>query len=185
MKLKKILALALSGILAVSMLAGCGGSAIETNTNVTRDSGMVTTAVNKDLKDLKVTFKSDSDFASKLVVVANNVTADDLKGLPQATYLSGSAQGTLTYLTKATWMQSAPSTAGTYVCGIWFDGGMSADEVGAVVASYLDGAKDITTKFDVTKASIETYKVTLGTGSSEKSVWLVGVLVTLENKSST
>lgn len=184
MKLKKILALALSGILAVSMLAGCGSTVI-TNKNVTRDSGRVVASVNDSLKQLDVTFKSDSDFASKLATVANNATLDDVKSLATADYLTGSAQSTLTYITKAKWMQSAPTEKGTYVCGIWFDGSKSAYEVGSIAASYLDQAAAITETFNVTEASVEAYKVTLGTGDAEKDVWLVGILVTLAEKSST
>lgn len=185
MKLKKILALALSGILAVSMLAGCGTANTGLNDNVTPATSMVVGSVNSKLKDLKVKFAADSDFASKLAVVANNATLNDVGSLSDSAYLTGSAQSTLTYVTGATWMQSAPSQAGTYVCGIWFDGGKSADAVATAVAQNLDLAKDITTSFNVTKAALESYKVTVGTGSSAKTVWLVGILVTLENKSTT
>ena len=182
-KCKKILALVLAGVLAIGMLAGCGSAASSgTNDNITPDKGVVTTTVNKSLKNLKVDFKSDSTFASQLAIVANSATQEDVKGLNGAAYLTGSAQGALAYVTKATWMNSAPSQAGTYVCGIWFDGGKSAEEVGVTVASYLDLASGITKDFKVTKASIETYKVTMGTGGSEKSVWLVGVLVTLADR---
>ena len=81
-KCKKILALVLAGVLAIGMLAGCGSAASSgTNDNITPDKGVVTTTVNKSLKNLKVDFKSDSTFASQLAIVANSATQEDVKGL--------------------------------------------------------------------------------------------------------
>lgn len=186
MKLKKILALALSGILAVSMLAGCGGAAGSvTKDNVTPATSKVIGSVNKKLDELQVKFASDSDFASQLAIVANSATLNDVSSLSGGAYLTGGAQTALTYITGAKWMQSAPDAEGTYVCGIWFDGGMSADAVATAVATNLNLAAAITENFNVTKSALESYKVTVGTGASEKTVWLVGILVTLETKSTT
>lgn len=186
MKLKKILALALSGILAVSMLAGCGGAAGSvTNDNVKPATSAVIGSVNSKLGKLNVKFASDSDFASQLAIVANSATLSDVSNLSGGAYLTGNAQAALTYVTGAKWMQSAPDAAGTYVCGIWFDGGMSGDAVATAVANNLNLAAAITEDFNVTKSALESYKVTVGTGASEKTVWLVGILVTLETKSTT
>ena len=189
MKLKKILALALSGILAVSMLAGCGGAAGSvTNDNVKPATSAVIGSVNSKLDKLdklNVKFASDSDFASQLAIVANSATLSDVSNLSGGAYLTGNAQAALTYVTGAKWMQSAPDAAGTYVCGIWFDGGMSGDAVATAVANNLNLAASITDGFNVTKSALESYKVTVGTGASEKTVWLVGILVTLETKSTT
>lgn len=186
MKLKKILALALSGILAVSMLAGCGGAADSiTKDNVTPATGAVIGSVNGKLDELQVKFASDSEFASQLAVVANSATLNDVSSLSGAAYVDGNARTALTFVTGATWMQEAPKQAGTYVCGIWFDGGMGADAVAAAVAQNLNMAAAITEEYNVTKSALESYKVTVGTGATEKTVWLVGILVTLEAKSST
>ena len=179
MKLKKILALALSGIMAVSMLAGCFGGGTSSDT-VKRDGGRVRAAVNDSLAALDVEFEADRAFAADLGTVANSATPADIAGMP--TFLTGDARSTLLYVTKASWMQQAPDKAGTYVCALWFDGDHSAYDVGKTMALYLDMASAITDTFDVTDASLEALEVTIGTGENAEEVWLVGVIVTLADK---
>ena len=70
MKLKKIASLALAGIMAVSMLAGCsngennnGGNSGDDNTVITPSTTPVVDAVNKGqdvTNDVKITFTADS-----------------------------------------------------------------------------------------------------------------------------
>ena len=180
MKLKKILALALSSVLAVSMLAGCFGGGGSSD-GLKKDGGMVRSSLNDSLKALDVEFEADRGFAADLATVANSATPTDIPGtLPQ--YITGDARSTLTYTTKATWMESAPSEKGTYVSAFWFDGNWSAYQVGNTMATYLDMAADITKSFDVTDAKMEAYKVTIGTGEQAKEVWLAGIIVTLADK---
>ena len=178
MKLKKILALALSGMLAVSMLAGCfGGTSSDT---VKRDGGRVRAAVNDSLAALDVEFEADRAFAADLGTVANNMTLADIKDTTG--YLTGNAQSTLVYMTKATWMAGEPTAAGTYVSAMWFDGDMTAYEVGQAVATGLDQATAVTEKLDITDAKLEAFEVTVGTGEDAKEIWLVGFLMTLADK---
>lgn len=179
MKLKKILALALSGVLAASMLAGCFGGG--SSDGLKKDGGMVRSSVNDSLTALKVEFDPDSSFAADLATVASSATPADIAGtLPQ--YVTGDARSTLTYTTKATWMESAPTEKGTYVSAFWFDGDWTAYQVGSTMAKYLDMAASITESFDVSDAGVEAYKVTIGTGEQAKEVWLAGVIVTLADK---
>lgn len=70
MKLKKIVSLALAGILAVSMLAGCGNNSDSNNNNVVpTPSTSIVDAVNngQDASNkVKVTFTSDADLQDAL-----------------------------------------------------------------------------------------------------------------------
>ena len=90
MKLKKIASLALAGILAVSMLAGCGdnsGSKGEGTVVVNDLSSAVVNAMNNDAeytdKDLKITFTYNStlenELKSALSGKAENASADDVQ----------------------------------------------------------------------------------------------------------
>ena len=182
MKLKKMLALALSGVLAASMLAGCfGGSG--SSDGLKRDGGMVRSSVNDSLTALDVEFTGDNDFASDLATVANSATLADVEYVEtMPLYLEGDARSTLTYTTKATWMDTAPTQKGTYVSALWFNGDWSAYQVGSTLAYYLDMAASITDTFDITDAGLEAYKVTIGTGENAKEVWLAGIIVTLADK---
>lgn len=85
MKLKKIVSLALAGILAVSMLAGCaeGTKPVEQpTTNVVSDSSVLS-VINTAVAGNKagVSFTADKDFtnALKKAVTENGTTADDVK----------------------------------------------------------------------------------------------------------
>ncbi len=81
MKLKKIASLALAGIMAVSMLAGCGegisnsGSSSSENTNTnTGYSAMLGEAVSDAVKNMDyVTFKDNAEDAAALRKALNNV----------------------------------------------------------------------------------------------------------------
>ena len=180
MKLKKILALALSGILAAGMLAGCMGGGSSSD-GVKKDGGMVRSSVNDSLAALDVEFEANRDFAADLATVAHSATTKDIPAsLPG--FMTGDARSTLLYTTKAGWMEGAPTEEGTYVSAMWFDGKQSAYQVGVTMAYYLDMAASITDSFDVTDAGLEAYKVTVGKGEDAKEVWLAGIIVTLADK---
>ena len=83
MKLKKIASLALAGVMAVSMLAGCGtnngGSSDNGNTVVEPATTTILDALNngQDAKnEVKVTFTSDSNLDAALAAAAAEVAAD-------------------------------------------------------------------------------------------------------------
>ena len=184
MKLKKILALALSGVMALSMLAGCGGLGdFGGSDTVKRDGGRVRTSVNESVKQLEVNFKADRDFAADLATVANNATPADVNLDQQdSAMLSGNAKSVLVYTTKIDWMDDTPTKAGTYVTGYWLDGDKTAYEVGTMLATALDGVAQSGFDMDVTDATLEAFKVTVGTGDDAKEVWLVGVVMTVADK---
>ena len=85
MKLKKIVSLALAGILAVSMLAGCSGNSGDKNegvvVNPTGTAASVIAELNKDTTD-KVTFTADSALETALntyVEYLGNTAFTDVK----------------------------------------------------------------------------------------------------------
>ena len=86
MKLKKIASLALAGVMAVSMLAGCnnGSSSNSGNGNTGVVTSSIVDAVNKGqsvVNDVKITFTADSDLDSALKKAAEKlgVSATDAK----------------------------------------------------------------------------------------------------------
>ena len=99
MKLKKIASLALAGIMAVSMLAGCktGSSSNSDSTVVTPVDNSVVTYVNGEM-DAKqkaiLTFSSDATLQSLLEKVAGGLTADTLKKA-DPDWLTGEAMTTI------------------------------------------------------------------------------------------
>ena len=83
MKLKKIASLALAGIMAVSMLAGCstnnGGSSDNGNTVVEPTTTTILDALNKgqDAKnEVKITFTTNSNLDAAMVAAAKEMSAD-------------------------------------------------------------------------------------------------------------
>ena len=91
MKLKKIASLALAGLMAVSMLAGCGNNANSGNNNNNGTvSSSIVDAVNNgqdSYNDVKVTFTADSklqDAVDKVVAAyGNHITAQALNEIKQ------------------------------------------------------------------------------------------------------
>ena len=89
MKLNKVLALALSGVMAVSMLAGCNGATSDgdedTQVQPTTSNAV---AVMNDAQDL-VDFKADADFDAALAAAAKKATQGAVE---DATYVVANAQ---------------------------------------------------------------------------------------------
>ena len=84
MKLKKIASLALAGIMAVSMLAGCEGSASSNtdDTTTTPVDNSFATAINAELNDKQkaiVTFENDSELTVALNAISDKFSSADLK----------------------------------------------------------------------------------------------------------
>ena len=94
MKLNKVMALALSGLMAVSMLAGCSSDPSNGdggNTEVTPPASDATSVMNDALK--YVTFDDDTDFNSALTASAPKATFSDAKGNYTATLIQSTANG--------------------------------------------------------------------------------------------
>ena len=84
MKLKKIASLALAGIMAVSMLAGCNGAASsgdDNGTTTTPVDNSFAASVNAEMNDKQkaiVTFESSADLASAVNAVAEKFDSNEL-----------------------------------------------------------------------------------------------------------
>ncbi len=84
MKLKKIASLALAGIMAVSMLAGCNGAASsgdDNGTTTTPVDNSFAASVNAEMNDKQkaiVTFESSADLASAVNAVADKFDSNEL-----------------------------------------------------------------------------------------------------------
>ena len=96
MKLKKIASLALAGVMAVSMLAGCnnGGSSNSGNGNTGVVTSSIVDAVNKGqsvVNDVKITFTADSDLDSALKRAAEKlgISATDTELAKAVTNMTG------------------------------------------------------------------------------------------------
>ena len=81
MKLKKIASLAMAGVMAVSMLAGCSGTNVDDDNDVvvTPSASSIVTAVNNGqsaANAVKVEFTSDSELDAALKVTADALGAD-------------------------------------------------------------------------------------------------------------
>ena len=88
MKLKKIAALALAGVMAVSMLAGCAGKGTDDKTDMSKLGAAVVSELAKATTD-KVTFTSNSELADAVTALkAKYGTNFDMSKL-SAKYLSG------------------------------------------------------------------------------------------------
>ena len=84
MKLKKIASLALAGIMAVSMLAGCNGAASsgdDNGTTTTPVDNSFAASVNAEMNDKQkaiVTFESSADLVSAVNAVADKFNSNEL-----------------------------------------------------------------------------------------------------------
>lgn len=79
MKLNKVLALALSGIMAVSMLAGCSGKTDDNKDEQAPATGIVAAVNDGQTNDVKVTFTADATLDTQLTkaVAAAGETASE------------------------------------------------------------------------------------------------------------
>ena len=188
MKLKRILSLALSGVLAVSMLTACGGSDFFTGNRSSRETSRVISAMNTELTTLQdevVDYESDSDLRKAVENVADTLTVVEAA---RATNDGAIAGPSITTMMKryvditndaAFTTHLNPSDGAVWGTAVLFDGDMSASEVGKAMAANvhkwnLEALKDSFT-FD---GNVEAYRVTIPAADSESNdvaVWIVGV----------
>ena len=198
MKLKRILSLALSGVLAVSMLTACGGSGILSGNRSIRETTAVVSAMNTELATLEettvtVTYKSDSDLRKAVSNVADTVTVveaaqADKDGALAPDSILNMAKRYVEITNNASFSKHTnPSDGAIWGTVVLFDGDMSAVEVGKAMAANaneweLKALADEYT-FD---GNVEAYKVTIPAADSESddvAVWVVGITLAETAKS--
>lgn len=199
MKLKKILSLALSGILAVSMLAACGGGNGVSGLFDTNDqSGSFASTLNSKLSDdtkEAITFDNkDSKLKSVVRDVAKTVTEDQAnKATGDATSEITTTVQTLTgygdLYTAGAW--GVASESGTYVKVYVYnannDSYNTLDEVATLIKNDIEKIKLHGTTNDNAytnsyKGSVAAYKVAIPTASSDSgakdaAAWVIAVAI--------
>ena len=188
MKLKRILSLALSGVLAVSMLTACGSGGIS---NILNDrSNTVRSALNG--AQSMLTYKaSDRNLDEAIATVAESLTAGQVTNDVADSNVAGAVRQLTGYgdisLGEA-WKAQTTVGEKTYVKVFVYNVDDSefdeASEVAQDVASKLDSMKlkdDLATKGEgVTnsyKGYVSAYEKTIGTGDDAFDAWVVGVAV--------
>lgn len=199
MKLKKILSLALSGILAVSMLAACGGGNGVSGLFDTNDqSGSFASTLNSKLSDdtkEAITFNNkDSKLKSVVRDVAKTVTEDQAnKAAGDATREITTTVQTLTgygaLSTDAAW--NVVSESGTYVKVYVYDANNDSyntlDEVATLIKNDIEkinlhGAMNDNAHTNSYKGSVAAYKVAIPTansdsGAKDAAAWVIAVAI--------
>ncbi len=195
MKLKRILSLALSGVLAVSMLTACGigGGAGLSGNSIKEDTNAVRRAMNTELDDQNqgtLNYTTDRDLTNATAAVARTLTEAEAKAATKdGAIVSGTASNMMSrYVKYDTWTSGFgiyhPTTAAelTYVTALVFDGSMTAQEVGEAMASNVAkwDLEHANTDLNSFEGSVAAYKVTIeATDEDAKdiSVWFVGLML--------
>ena len=195
MKLKRILSLALSGVLAVSMLTACGfgGGVSGSGNKISPDTTPVRAAMNTELDTLghgTIDYKTDGDLTNATAAVARTLTEVEAKAANKdGAIVGGSAAAMMgRYVEYDAWTSSFGKytpTSGedkTFVTALVFDGSMTAAEVGeAMVANVAKwDLKSIDSKSFTFDGSIAAYKVTIEAAdekAEDTSVWFVGLML--------
>lgn len=191
MKLKRILSLALSGVLAVSMLAGCGGGSI--SKLLSDRTATVRGALNS--AQTMLSYKSnDSKLADAVSKVAETITPDQITNVVAGSSVATTVQqltgyGDLYLKDGDPWKAATEVGSKTYVKVFIYNVDDKAYDSTAEVASDLANKlevmgldKETATKGDkVTNSyagSIAAYEKTIGEGDKAVTVWVIGVAVT-------
>ena len=188
MKLKRILSLALSGVLAVSMLTACGGGGIS---HILNDrSNTVRSALNG--AQSMLTYKaSDRDLNEAIATVAESLTAGQVTDGIADNNVSGAVRQLTGYGDMSlggAWTAQTTEGEETYVKVFVYNVDSAeydeASEVAQDVASKLDVMQlkaDQATKGEgVTnsyKGYVSAYEKTIGTGDDAFDAWVIGVAV--------
>lgn len=190
MKLKRILSLALSGVLAISMLTACGGGSSISNLLSNR-TATVRGALNS--AQTMLSYKSnDSKLADAVSKVAETITPAQIANGA----VDGSVATTVQQLTGygdmslgSAWKAQTKEGSETYVKVFIYNVDDKAYDSTAEVASDLADKlevmgldKETATKGDkVTNSyagSIAAYEKTIGKDDNAVTVWVIGVAVT-------
>lgn len=196
MKLKRILSLALSGVLAVSMLTACGGGSgiFGAGDQSSNFASLLNSKLDADTKAV-ITYRSnDSELKSAVRSVANAVTE------AQANAGNGAAPSNITNTvetltgygplsTGSAW--NVATESGTYVKVYVYDATddnyNTLDEVATAVKDdlasiNLKGATGNNTYNNTYKGNVAAYQVTIPTSSSasgaeDAEAWVIGVAI--------
>lgn len=198
MKLKKILSLALSGILAVSMLAACGGFGGGAGNSIKGATNDVRKAMNAELDTLHqeaVDYKTDGSLSNGTSAIARTLTETEVKGANKDGVIIGNkdssaAQMMSRYVDYDHWTESFSNYTASgddmvFATALLFDGSMSEKEVGEAMADQVANwnlKNDDTYTFD---GSIAAYKVTIDPADEKAddiSVWFVGLMLEQDKK---
>lgn len=195
MKLKRILSLALSGVLAVSMLTACGigGGAGLSGNSIKNDTNTVRRAMNTELDVLAqstVDYKTNRDLTDATAAVARTLTEAEAKAATEdGAIVSGTVSNMMSrYVEYDHWTSSFstyhPETAEelTYVTALVFDGSMTAEEVGEAMADNVAKweLKTANAELNSFDGSVAAYKVTIEAADEKAediSVWFVGLML--------
>ena len=195
MKLKRILSLALSGVLAVSMLTACGfgGGVSGSGNKISSDTTAVRAAMNTLLDFLDedtVDYKTNGDLTNATAAVARTLTEAEAKAANKDGAIVGTSAAAMMgrYVEYDVWTSGFgkyPPTSGedkTFVTALVFDGSMTAAEVGKAMAANVAkwDLKSIDSKSFTFDGSIAAYKVTIEAAdekAEDTSVWFVGLML--------
>lgn len=190
MKLKRILSLALSGVLAISMLTACGGGSSISKLLSDR-TATVRSALNS--AQTMLSYKSsDSKLADAVSKVAETITPDQITNGVAGSSIATTVQQLTGY--KDLWVDSAwnaATTAGTYQAVkvfVYNVDDKAFDSVSEVAESLKDtlgkmklDQKEATEGTGMTssyKGDVAAYEKTVGEGDSAVTVWVIGVAIT-------
>lgn len=197
MKLKRILSLALSGVLAVSMLTACGfgGGVSGSGNKISPDTTPVRAAMNTLLDFLDedtVDYKTNGDLTNATAAVARTLTEAEAKSANKDGAIVGesTSAGMMMgrYVEYDVWTSSfgkytpTPGEDKTFVTALVFDGSMTAAEVGKAMAANVAKWEltSIDSKSFTFDGSIAAYKVTIEAAdekAEDTSVWFVGLML--------
>ena len=186
MKLKRILSLALSGVLAVSMLTACGGGGI--GGALSDRSSAIRSELNgaQDMVNYKA---NDRDLKDALYTVAGTLTAKQVTGGVATDAISNTVEQLTGYgdIWLGAWDASAADETATYVKVFVYNTDDEAFDTNREVADniaktldVLDLKSDLATDAGTISYSgnVGAYRTTVGSGDEAIHALVVGVAIT-------
>ena len=186
MKLKRILSLALSGVLAVSMLTACGGGGI--GGALSDRSSAIRSELNgaQDMVNYKA---NDRDLKDALYTVAGTLTANQVTGGVATDAISNTVEQLTGYgdIWLGAWDASAADETATYVKVFVYNTDDEAFDTNREVADniaktldVLDLKSDLATDEGTISYSgnVVAYRTTVGSGDEAIHALVVGVAIT-------
>ena len=186
MKLKRILSLALSGVLAVSMLTACGGGGI--GGALSDRSSAIRSELNgaQDMMNYKA---NDRDLKDALYTVAGTLTANQVTGGVATDAISNTVEQLTGYgdIWLGAWDASAADETATYVKVFVYNTDDEAFDTNREVAKNIaDTLKVLDLKSDLAtdagkisySGNVGAYRTTVGSGDEAIHALVVGVAIT-------
>ena len=186
MKLKRILSLALSGVLAVSMLTACGGGGI--GGALSDRSSAVRSELNgaQDMVNYKA---NDRDLKDAIYTVAGTLTAPQVTGGVATTAVSDTVRQLTGYgdIWLGAWDATAADETGTYVKVFVYNTDDEGFDTNREVADNIaDTLEPLELKSDLAtgegkvsySGDVAAYRTTVGSGDEAIHALVVGVAIT-------